>query len=266
MIFNINGGGSAGLDFKVVCNPQPTNPNKNTIWVNTDEPITSWAFSATQPENAIEGMVWFFSAVFSHVEFNSLKKDTLQIYPIYARQYIGTEWVEKLVKSYQDDEWVDWSIIYLYKNGNTFDNLTGGYNTYGYTGDYGYSNIYLNETQIKIHVGGGTDCHATTIKPIDFTNISTLHFVIDSLTTTSEAAKLHFKVTDTPISTVLSNVGDGAEIAYTCPTNASGVKKTISLDVFNIKGRKYLSIGGRSTLRLAEIDAYISEIKGENIK
>ena len=52
MIFNLSGGGSSGasLNFKVVGGTtEPANPSENTIWVNTDEPITSWIFSAKNP-------------------------------------------------------------------------------------------------------------------------------------------------------------------------------------------------------------------------
>ena len=52
MIFNMIGGGGssgAGLNFKVVGNPQPSSPSENTIWIDTDSEITSWDFSATQP-------------------------------------------------------------------------------------------------------------------------------------------------------------------------------------------------------------------------
>ena len=41
------------LNFDVVCNPQPSNPAENTIWVDTDR-INNYYFSATQPENMAE--------------------------------------------------------------------------------------------------------------------------------------------------------------------------------------------------------------------
>ena len=39
-------GGSNPLNFKVVGNPQPTNPRENTIWIDTDTKITGYQFSA----------------------------------------------------------------------------------------------------------------------------------------------------------------------------------------------------------------------------
>ena len=69
MIGRTNVGGGAGLNFKVVGNPQPSNPVENTIWVDTDTPITSWVFSATEPGSSdvmalsiISGSPWYLSA------------------------------------------------------------------------------------------------------------------------------------------------------------------------------------------------------------
>lgn len=43
-------GGANPLNFKVVGGTtEPTNPKENTIWVNTDEKITSWHFGAEEP-------------------------------------------------------------------------------------------------------------------------------------------------------------------------------------------------------------------------
>ena len=44
-----HGASGTPLNFKVVGNPQPTNPKKNMIWVNTDKKITEWVFAAENP-------------------------------------------------------------------------------------------------------------------------------------------------------------------------------------------------------------------------
>lgn len=51
MIINMTGGGGgAALNFKVVQGlTQPGTAEENTIWVNTDQKITSWVFSAIKP-------------------------------------------------------------------------------------------------------------------------------------------------------------------------------------------------------------------------
>lgn len=108
MIFNMNGGGgSAALNFKVVGGTTaPLNPKENTVWVNTNTEITSWFFSATEPETLEEGMVWLSTGTFSPFEFNALKKNGIQVYPKSAKQYINGEWVGKFIQCYKGNEWL----------------------------------------------------------------------------------------------------------------------------------------------------------------
>lgn len=102
------GSGGAGLNFKVIDGTtEPSNPKENMIWVNTDQEITSYIFSATEPESPIEGMVCFLIDTSSTVEFNALKKNGIQVYPISAKQYVSGAWVDATVKIYQDGEWVE---------------------------------------------------------------------------------------------------------------------------------------------------------------
>jgi hypothetical protein len=91
--------------------------------VDTDTPITSWIFIATEPE-AAEGMVWIFTGTTAPVEFNALKKNGLQVCPIAAKQYISGAWVGKTAKIYQNGAWVDW-FIYLYHRGDECTDITG---------------------------------------------------------------------------------------------------------------------------------------------
>ena len=126
MIGRTNVGGGAGLNFKVVGNPQPETAKDNTIWVNTDAKITSWVFSATHPETAEEGMVWISTGKSSSVEFNALKKNGITVYPLYSKQYVNGAWVDKTAKIYQNGAWVDW-IMHLYTPGNEHTDKTGGW-------------------------------------------------------------------------------------------------------------------------------------------
>ena len=77
MIGRTNVGG-AGLNFKVIGNPQPEKAMENTIWVDTDTAITGWDFSSAQPEGT-EGLVWFQTGTASPAEFNALKKNCLNV-------------------------------------------------------------------------------------------------------------------------------------------------------------------------------------------
>ena len=123
-------GGGASLNFKVVGNPQPTNPKENTIWVNTDVEIPNWYFSATQPENMQPGEVWISTGTSSTVAFNALKKGgTVMVYPISAKQ-MGQDGVlvDVTAKSWQNGAWVDWIPTgALYYKGNECEPATGGW-------------------------------------------------------------------------------------------------------------------------------------------
>lgn len=125
--FKHGAGGGNPLNFKVVGGTSaPASPKENMIWVNTDVEITSWIFSATEPETPVEGMVWFFVGVASSGAFNALKKNTIMVCPLSAKQYASGAWVNKSAQNYQGGEWVDW-ILWLYNEGDECTDITGGY-------------------------------------------------------------------------------------------------------------------------------------------
>lgn len=156
MIINMTGGGGGGLNFSVVGGAiQPVNPKENTIWVNTETEISGWVFSATEPKSPVEGTVWISTGTSSTVEFNALKKNGIQVYPISAKQYISGAWSEKTAKSYQGGVWKEWitdgdwifngiPFVELRKSGFTYTSENGeliatvngaGYHNIGFNSD-----------------------------------------------------------------------------------------------------------------------------------
>lgn len=121
-----HGAGGASLNFKVVGNPQPANLKENTIWVDTDEKITGYIFSAAQPTNPTEGLVWFFTAAPSTIKFNALKKNGIEVYPITARQYLGGAWVNRTAKIQQNGK-LEELMLLLYRPGDECTDITGGW-------------------------------------------------------------------------------------------------------------------------------------------
>ena len=104
------------VNFRVVGNPQPASPGENTIWLNTEVPITGYDFSAAEPANPVEGMAWVSVGTSSPAAFNALKKNSAMVYPLSAKQYVSGAWVDKGAKSYQNGKWVGW-VTYLFKEG-----------------------------------------------------------------------------------------------------------------------------------------------------
>lgn len=134
MIFNITGGGAgsgdAALNFNVVAYATEeellaTAPMENTTGIVTTTPITRWIFSATEP-NPTEGMVWIITYTYSPGDFNALKKNGIQVYPVGAKQYISGSWVNCPAKICQNGGWVD-LFLYLYNTGDENIDLTGGW-------------------------------------------------------------------------------------------------------------------------------------------
>lgn len=103
------GGSGAALNFKIIgSTTQPSNPKENTIWVDTSAAIAEWVLDAVEPEMPTEGLLWIQLGTKSNVGFNVLKKNAVWVYPISAKHYVDDTWVNCVVKSYRNGEWVDW--------------------------------------------------------------------------------------------------------------------------------------------------------------
>lgn len=168
MIFS-GGGGSNPLNFKVVGGTTaPANPKENTIWANTDTAISSWAFSATQPDAPAEGMVWITTGAASPNAFNALKKNTLHVYPTTLHQHIGGVWIFKTAKVYKDGVWNEIMDLapYFFKSG------------IGWVADF-EATLLANCTMDSegIHIpGGGSGRHGLISKnKITVTGVNTLY-------------------------------------------------------------------------------------------
>lgn len=189
MIFNMivggDKGGGADLNFSVVRyaseSDLPETAVENTIAVITETEITNWAFDVDEPETLDEGMVWFGIGTSSLVEFNALKTNSVQIYPLCAKQYINGALVDVTAKTYQGGVWVDWT-AYLFKDGNTFESLTGGWES---TTAYTNSNykktptLTFEDGKMKISLTGTanfTNGTVSTVNEIDLTGFSQLIF------------------------------------------------------------------------------------------
>ena len=99
------GGGGGGLNFKIISGTvQPNNPKENTIWINTDVKIAAWAFSAEEPIGA-NGAVWFEIGANGEVSFNALKKNSIVLCPVYAKQHVNGVWIEREWAIFQNGAW-----------------------------------------------------------------------------------------------------------------------------------------------------------------
>lgn len=131
---SVGGGGGASLNFKFTAYETESDllnatPSDNTIGVITTEPITGYIFASTVPNvtYADNGLIWVTTGTASAVEFNAIKKNAIQIYPITAMQYVYGEWISVTAKSRIDGVWEDWWNGELFVSGNEFETFTGGW-------------------------------------------------------------------------------------------------------------------------------------------
>lgn len=231
---NIGGGSGGGLNFKVVGNPQPSNPKENTIWLNTDVDITGWVFSATEPENLEEGMVWIYTGTSSSVEFNALKKNGITVYPLSAKQYVSGAWADKTAKSYQGGKWVDW-FYYLMKDG-TFDTTTTNLSLQASS-----SNEFVGDGYIEFSVsrsGGDIVGHygRRTNGKISLKGVKTIYAKVNVTKRSASGSQ-----------------AAGAEILVMTGTDKSSIvarteidalgESVLSLDVSNLTDSYYIAVG-----------------------
>jgi len=151
MIGIVNAGGG-GLTIDVVGGTaKPTNPMENTVWVNTAESITGWAFGDTYPDTPQAGMVAFLcrpSIAPTNLEIGFTEK-SVKLYPAFCYQYINNEWVSKNGSIYTGGAWHDFS-QYLYNRGTWNAQFrSAGFSPYAPSGidpEIGYLHFYLQAT------------------------------------------------------------------------------------------------------------------------
>lgn len=240
MIFNVSGGGGTALNFRVVGGTAtPTSPAENCIWVNTDTAITGWIFCATEPNPAEAGMVWFFTGTSSPVEFNALKKNTIQVYPVSAKQYISGTWVEKEAQIYQNGAWAEWWNGVLFENADQYEDITGGW-VKGYSYGNASTVATIDDTGIKLSTVSGSYLNVETANKINLSGYSTLHVnaTVTSRTSTS-ANYLWLACTE---SSGLAVHGSEATAVTSAKVTALGDVE-FSLDVSAVDGEYFVVFG-----------------------
>lgn len=243
------GGGSGGLNFKIVGGTsEPSNPKENTIWVNTDQNITSYILSATEPETPEDGMVLITIGTDSAVAFSVTKKNPVMVYPISAKQYVGGAWVDVTVESYQNGEWKPW-FIYLYNNGDKRTEVTGGWKT---GMKYNTANVSTNgltfnadNMQITGSSVGGYLGSCGTINKINLSGHRKLNALVklhsaaadsNMLVCSQLEAFFSYKLaskalptTESVISIDISNIESGY-IVFSCGVNVTATIKSVWLE------------------------------------
>lgn len=239
MIFNMTGGKKDPLNFQVKAYPSETelkadNPSENTIGVITTTTISSWAFSATEPTEPEAGIVWILVGKSSSADFNALKSNKLQVYPISAKQYVSSSWVSKTFKVYQNGTWAEPWNGKLFDAGNEYEEYTGGWeskdgelvNNKGITKGTDSITVSISRPSGNDH----QESIAGTVKQIDLTEFNTLQINLTSYSSNKGSTFTRFGV-------YTSNVDSMA--AYINPSGTG----TFDLDVTALTGGHYVCFG-----------------------
>lgn len=224
-----NGDGNP-LRFDVIDGTEePTNPKEDTIWVNTSTPITDWIFSSTQPKTS-PGRVWFCTGTSSVAKFNALKKNQIQVYPLYAKQCVSDAWQNVTAKSYQNGAWIEWWDGTILAGANQYESFTGGWQTAEGIGTAAaITATGINFTRFVVDNDGTSWAYAITKKKIDLTPYSTLAF----------DCKADSSGYGTEIGVSMTNSGTGDLLAKVVPTAYSEAQR-FTLDISNIDGEVYI--------------------------
>lgn len=167
-----HGAGGISLNFKVICNPQPSTAKENTIWVDTDK-INNYYFSAEQPENMTEYDVWFPVGAYSIVALPVTKKNPITIYPLSVKQLISGELVDMTAEIYQGGNWVELiNKLWIIKDGHLQTKVVSGLKIGSY--DTGQGSMSQGNTYIQLSTPVGSYTRRTSNETIPTSKFSKL--------------------------------------------------------------------------------------------
>ena len=242
----------AKLNFQVVGGTAaPANPAENTIWVNTDQAITSWVFSHNQPDSPSEGMVWIVNGVSGISEFDAVSDVSLRVQVAGVKQYVSGAWVVKTAKVYQNGAWHE-TILYLYNNGYNNTSVTGGWTTtrYNYSSDVGNQGtptITYNAANIKYVSNQNQHCIFNTVQKVDLTPYKTLKATISKCILGNGNSRMNLSVKNTP---------NCYYWTYVASSSVSGAN-TYSVNVESLRGEYYIVFNSYSGTEVYITQVYL---------
>lgn len=125
--------------------------------------------------------------------------------------------------------------LWLYKNGNTYDSTTGGWQVKNYNSD---STIALREDRIYIKVSWSSGCVATVSK-VDVTDYSSMHVVFNSLNYSSGSNFYAGLKESSPDST---DAHEGSRLNPYAAVKGSGTDIDIVVDTSRVFGLYYVEV------------------------
>ena len=225
----------ASLNFKVVGGlTQPSGPSENTIWVNTNTKITGYAFAPTAPADLAEGVVWFATGKSGMIGFNAMKKNTIMLYPLHAKQKVSGNLEKVDAQIYISGEWKKLFSGMIYETGAYYTEYT----------DYKLpSNAVIQDGADVLTLSTVANKTSEVYKvfgPVPLDGINSLElscYFADAVTSGAHRRVLY--VAKSP------SVGrkDAEAIKEVSSTSQFNIEATISLDVSALSGEYYVYAG-----------------------
>lgn len=246
--------GISELNFEVVGGTtQPTNPNENTIWVNTSTEITKWTFSVEEPETTTLGTIWIKVGVLSDTPFNALKKNALILYPLYASQYINSAFEITPAKIYYNGAWVSFDayptfLFYYSRQSYAWQARAWGLQSGNPTGVT--PTVVTNadgSVSITVSASGAAGCYEL-VEDFDLTGVTALKLTCSISTTSSSVSDLRLIVVPrnaaywypSKLAEVVMNKAGDHEV--TLPINISGKYDIVIAMYHNVSGSNTLTM------------------------
>lgn len=224
--FKTGGGFGRALSFRVLGGTaQPASPRDKDIWIGTAA-VTGWVFSAVEPESPYEGMVWILTGSRGAVRFDALKKNSIELYPLRARQYSAGAWADVAARSYIGGAWVEWlEDMDLFDGGEVYEDITGGW-----TGINGGS---VTADSLYIGSSGLAAGQVWTNRKVDVSGYSKLKLTISKTNDTAKAGLM----ADTPTTDNYGNANEGNVLALTTSEDS-----TLECDISGLEGEYFIWI------------------------
>lgn len=228
------------LSFSIVGNPMPSDPEPNTIWVDTDQDISEWILSFEKPTEPIEGTIWIYLGKASPVSFNALQENSIMLNPIHVEQYTSGAWVSRNAKSYINSTWTTW-FGYLYQVGDEHLAITGGWAA----GDSqsGTNTVTKDSTSMNLKGSAATTArmHVATNAPVDFSPYKALKAKVQVNNRAGDNALVLRLGCGTARNISLASTT--SPVARTEVTTTQTGEYTVSCDVSTVTGQYYAIFG-----------------------
>ena len=245
LIINAGGSSGGGLNLKVVGGSVRPTGSENTIWVNTSTAINGYAFSATAPENPVEGMVWFGIGKASTAPINIDKKNTVMLYPVSCQQYVSGAWATKPAETYLNGSWTTWMCVLWDYGDNTA--VSGGWGANNFspsTTMYSEGGVSVDSATGIVYVWSGYESSArgasyTNLIPIDMTPFSTMAVYIEEAQDGWYSPNSYFGVT--PARTGNTQWTE-RKAGVSMTPSAAAAQKVVTVDISNVNEPCYVLV------------------------